>query len=221
MKLTGRQQIFLSEFIQLHQKVKQPMHYTEVAEALGVSKITAYDMLRLLLKQELVQSEYILKGKGTNAGRSTVLFTPTDKAIELFSSMDDEEVQIEAWEKETRQTLIDIGSTENLREYLLRLIEKLPASQTSLIYASNMITALLLGLVLLNRRSKDATLRIKIEAVGFPQPIFLNSLGGFAMGITYIEDIDRRFIEQILFHAIRYQKLLTSFSKEHKILLTN
>jgi len=50
MKLTGRQEEFLAKFLDLYAQVQEPLHYTQVAEVLGVGKITAYDMLRLLEK---------------------------------------------------------------------------------------------------------------------------------------------------------------------------
>lgn len=48
MKLTGRQREFLGKFLDLYQEARQPLHYPVVAERLGVSPMTAYDMFRLL-----------------------------------------------------------------------------------------------------------------------------------------------------------------------------
>jgi DNA-binding IclR family transcriptional regulator len=62
MKLTGRQKAFLAKFLELYRQAQKPLHYTDVAAAVGVAKITAYDMLRLLEKRGLVRSEYVLRG---------------------------------------------------------------------------------------------------------------------------------------------------------------
>ena len=70
MKLTGRQRAFLSAFLGLYRESQAPVHYTTLAQRVGVSKITAYDMLRVLEERDLVQSEYVLRGKGQGAGRS-------------------------------------------------------------------------------------------------------------------------------------------------------
>jgi len=69
MKLTGRQKVFLSKFLDLYGEAEGPLHYTTVAERLGVSKITAYDMLRILEEKGLVASEYVLPVKGHGPGR--------------------------------------------------------------------------------------------------------------------------------------------------------
>ncbi|HID63423.1 MAG TPA: Lrp/AsnC family transcriptional regulator, partial [Anaerolineae bacterium] len=36
MKLTGRQKMFLSRFLDLYREAEEPLHYTVVAERLGV-----------------------------------------------------------------------------------------------------------------------------------------------------------------------------------------
>ena len=47
-KLTRRQRQFLNKFLDLYDQDREPLHYTALAEHLGVNKISAYEMLRLL-----------------------------------------------------------------------------------------------------------------------------------------------------------------------------
>jgi len=98
MKLTGRQRAFLSQFLDLYRESREPLHYTDVAQRLGVSKITAYDMLRLLEERGLVQSEYVLRGKGQGAGRSSIVFHPTPQADALFTELAGEAEGRGEWE---------------------------------------------------------------------------------------------------------------------------
>jgi hypothetical protein len=40
MKLTGRQRAFLGDFLDLYREAQDALHYTTVAERLGVGRIT-------------------------------------------------------------------------------------------------------------------------------------------------------------------------------------
>ena len=53
MKLTGRQQDFLNKFLDLYREADHPLHYAVLADRVGVTKITAYEMLRLLEERGL------------------------------------------------------------------------------------------------------------------------------------------------------------------------
>ena len=71
-KLTRRQQQFLSKFLDLYGKKRESLHYTALAEYIGVGKISAYEMLRLLEEHGLVEAEYELPAnqRGPGRGRS-------------------------------------------------------------------------------------------------------------------------------------------------------
>ncbi len=83
MKITTRQKEFLHALIVLYQEKNSPVHYSEVAQKLGVSKWTAYDMLRLLHQENLLEIEYLLPEsdnyKWGKLGRSTITFFPSNK----------------------------------------------------------------------------------------------------------------------------------------------
>jgi Iron dependent repressor, N-terminal DNA binding domain. len=74
MALTRRRREFLSKINKLYQGTGQPVHYTTVAQALGVSKWTAYDILRELEKEDLLNVEYAVSREERNPGRSQVFF---------------------------------------------------------------------------------------------------------------------------------------------------
>lgn len=48
MKITRRQEDFIRKLLDLYRESEGPIHYSELAERLGVNRFTAYDMLRLL-----------------------------------------------------------------------------------------------------------------------------------------------------------------------------
>ncbi len=80
MKLTRRQEIFVQKMFDLKKEFDGPVHYSLLAERLGVSPFTAYDMLCLLEEKGYVTSEYQLPSDKIGPGRAERLFFPTSKA---------------------------------------------------------------------------------------------------------------------------------------------
>jgi predicted ArsR family transcriptional regulator len=80
-RLTYRQQQFLRQFLDLFQEMRRPVHYAAIAERLGVGKVTAYEMLRLLEERGLVAVEYQTNPDKHGPGRPSVFFYPTQEPI--------------------------------------------------------------------------------------------------------------------------------------------
>jgi Mn-dependent DtxR family transcriptional regulator len=59
LKLTPRQQAFLDKLFELYREFKQPVHYSIVADKLGVNKFSAYDMLKVLEEKGVAASDYV------------------------------------------------------------------------------------------------------------------------------------------------------------------
>lgn len=84
--LSHRRIEFLSTLVRLVQESGRPVHYSDIAESMSVSKWTAYDMMQQLAAHNLVEIQYSVSSKGL-PGRSQVLFMPTRKGIEAVSSL--------------------------------------------------------------------------------------------------------------------------------------
>ena len=54
------QKVFLSRVLDFYLETRQPLHYSTIAQQLGLSNSTAYDMLRLLEGKGMVSSEYVM-----------------------------------------------------------------------------------------------------------------------------------------------------------------
>ena len=80
MGLTRRRREVLRRLVALSREAGGPVHYTALAERLGVSKWAAYEVLRALEAEGYVRSSY--GGKRGRAGRPEVLFEPTGRGIE-------------------------------------------------------------------------------------------------------------------------------------------
>src|SRR5690349_12405984 len=97
MQLTGRQRAFLSAFLDLYHQIQEPLHYSQIAKKLGVSAITAYDMLRILEKRGLVRSEYTQHE--AKRGRTSIVFLPTDEATRIITTLTGKVNEPHDWEQ--------------------------------------------------------------------------------------------------------------------------
>lgn len=140
MRLTRRQEAFIRGLIDLYRQASAPVHYTEVAERLGVSPFTAYDMLRLLERKGLVTSEYHLDASKASSGRSGVYFKPTglvDRWIAEIAQGSPAEDPAELSDRAMERIREGVPQEEQLLEDILRrfdlLEEQVPPDLSNLI----------------------------------------------------------------------------------------
>ncbi len=223
MKLTGRQRAFLSTFLDLYREAQEPLHYTTVAQQLEVSKITAYDMLRLLEERGLVQSEYVLRGKGQGAGRSSIVFRPTPQADALFAELAGEDANRGEWEMVKMRTLeaLRAGKGTDYQGLLEEILARLPQRQSSMLYAAEMITAVILSLNQLREDASAAGMFDQLRALGLPGEAGLSALAGLTLGFSFVERMNRRLISLLLSYTSRYQEILSRLSTENLQRLSN
>jgi predicted ArsR family transcriptional regulator len=105
MKLTPRQQTFLDKLFELYRDLKGPVHYSVVADNLGVNKFSAYDMLRVLEEKGVAASDYILSDEQAGPGRSQVVFYPTHKAAQFLTQLKDEMLYNADWQRAKERML--------------------------------------------------------------------------------------------------------------------
>ncbi len=79
-KLTHRQRQFLEKVVEIYKETGEPVEYTLVAEAMNVSKWTAYDILQELYKKGFLKVEYKVH---PGPGRSKVHFIPKTASVEM------------------------------------------------------------------------------------------------------------------------------------------
>jgi Mn-dependent DtxR family transcriptional regulator len=214
MKLTGRQESFLGKFLDLYSQAEVPLHYTHVAEVLGVGKITAYDMLRVLEKRGLVRAEYVLRGKGKGAGRSTVVFVPTSQARVLFAELAGEGWDEAEWETVKTQILNALRRRTDYQNLLDEILARLPERTTPLVYAAEMVTAVILNLLLVEEGASTSALVERLKALGLPGEVGLNALSGLAMGLSLVERANRRLTDKLVDAVRGYQRSLVRLRGE-------
>jgi hypothetical protein len=122
VSLTKRRLQFLQKLIDLYQKTHLPIHYEALADSIGVSKWTAYDMLKEIEKLGFVSRRYEVNTKET--GRSQVMFVPTSKAKELLAPRGSGTFDRAEWERtlekvaRLRHDVTNVGINEALRKMI-------------------------------------------------------------------------------------------------------
>jgi len=217
MKLTGRQREFLSRFLDLYRGTKQPIHYTQLADKVGVSKLSAYDMLRLLEERGLVASEYTLP-KGGGPGRSSIVFYPTEKAAKAMVQLAGEDWGKEEWEQTKERILQALREVKDVdyQNFLDEILLRLPERKSPMLYVAEMITAVILNLNQLKGEAEARGLFENLRALGFPGELGLNALAGLTLGLTLVEKANRRVTTLLLSYTQRYQDHLARLSAENK-----
>lgn len=213
MKLTRRQEEFVYTLLDLYRELQEPFHYTILAERLGVSRFTAYDMLRLLEEKGLVTSEYQLEKETSGPGRSTIVFSPTERARRVMSELA-EGIDSEDWEAFKERVLERARSGEvPIRDPELaeELLARAPSDTDGVIaYCVEIMTVMALTL---QRRGGRKRLLVFIPQVlpasGDACRSSLSLLGGFALGVLAEEvDYDREWDYELLQHVLQYQALV-------------
>jgi Mn-dependent DtxR family transcriptional regulator len=222
MKLTGRQEEFLSKFLDLYRQSQEPLHYTRVAEVLGVGKISAYEMLRLLEERGLVRAQYVVRGdKGQATGRSTVVFVPTPQAHTLFSELAGEEWDTAEWEAVKAHTLDALRQRTDYQNLMEEILARLPERTAPLIYTAEMATAVILNLLLVEEDVPVSDLVERLKALGLPGEVGLNALSGLVVGLSLVERANRRLTGKLVEATQHYQSSLSHLGGDGKRHLSN
>jgi hypothetical protein len=214
MKLTGRQEHFLSRFLELYREVRKPLHYTDVAEVIGVAKITAYDMLRNLEERGLIRSEYVLRGKGKGPGRSTVVSVPTPEALALMPDTEGRAWDLAEWERVKTEILSGLRQPSEYHKLLEEISSSLSERTTPLVYAAQVATAVILNMLLIEDDKTASALVERLRALGLPDDVGLDALGGLTVGLSFVERANRRVTEKLLSATRGYQQALEGLGGE-------
>jgi DNA-binding MarR family transcriptional regulator len=155
MILTGRRKQFLQKLIDLYKKTNVPVHYKTLAKALGVSKWTAYDMLKELEKLGYLARDYAVNPGET--GRSQIVFRPTAKAASLFEQIRADVINPEEWRQIKTKVLAFLNSLKScsLSDAIQKVLEEIPKAQVRIAFCAYIIGLLLVYLHKLGGRTES------------------------------------------------------------------
>lgn len=213
MKLTPRQQTFLDNLFELYREFKGPVHYSMVADKLGVNKFSAYDMLKVLEEKGVAASDYVLNDDQVGPGRSQVVFYPTHKAAQFLTQLREEMRYNADWQRVTENLLqrLKESSGTSPADALREALSNLPDAKTPLNYCAGMISVLLLNI----QRLRNQNVTPILESINFKGDLGLAALAGLSLGSCLTNEADDKSLrEKLLTHTQRFHTQLADMSEE-------
>lgn len=216
-KLTRRQKQFLTQVLDAYKETNAPIHYSELAEKLGISKVTTYEMLRLLEEFGLIHSEYEYPAEQRGPGRPSVVFSPTAKARQVLDQSLENPQAIAEWNEIKDELLRQLqGVKENgLEDLLAYLVARLPDSHNPLIVVTEFTTAILISLASLPNFLNGNQLLEKFKKIGLPGEFGLNAFTGVGLMLSGFEKVNQRFFSQLPTQIGRYEEMVSRLGKEN------
>lgn len=212
MKLTRRQEEFVRNLVDLYRELQEPFHYSLLAEKLGVSRFSAYDMLRLLEEKGVVTSEYQLPEGKSGPGRSEVVYRPTERARQMMSQLAGDMIDRGDWDA-IKERILEKVRTNEIKEWELaeEMLARAPAEeQGAVAYCVEVMTIVTLRL----RRRDGRKLLLNYFSQILPDGsrtcrANLSLFGGFALGVLADESANSpSWGQELLQHVVRYQQLV-------------
>jgi DNA-binding MarR family transcriptional regulator len=213
VKLTFRQKSFLSKVADVYRGMDVPLHYTAIADKLGLSKSTVYDMFRVLEQKGMIESQYVTPKEVAGPGRASVLFYPTARAKELFFHVAGE-VKDE-WEVLKARILTSLrqGKTGNYKGVIQELLNKAGEAQAPLEQCAEIVTALLLSLREANYKlTEKGSLSAIIKAP--VSKLRMSILAGLVLGISLSNQAVERLLGNYRGYTDKYEASLRKLNKE-------
>ncbi|HEY67871.1 MAG: hypothetical protein DRI79_06490 [Chloroflexi bacterium] len=221
MRLSSRQRHFLSRLLDLYREAEAPVHYADVAQALEVSPVTAYEMLRLLEDKGLVRSETV-RPQG-HKGRSIVVFSPTERATALLSELTGGTLSDQEWEEAKASILkaLEAGRGTDYQGLLNELLLRIPERKSPLLFAADMITATILVFYELRDTAAAKRLFPYLRWFGPPGWAALYSLVGFSLALSLVEKANRRATSLLLSYSQQFREHLDNLTGGEKARLSD
>jgi DNA-binding MarR family transcriptional regulator len=221
-RLTPRQRTFLNKLLELYRERKGPIHYSDLAERLGVNRFSAYDMLKVLEKKGLASSSYALRSAAVAShpgpGRSMVVFSPTPEAARVLAPEGVEDRLGEEWRAVRSRVLVLLqGAQEaNYREALDDLLSRLPEARAPLVYCTEMVGALLLNMQRARTRAGGLNPFGALASLRSGGDTGLETLAGLSVGValTVDDESEHSRTQELLDHVRSYQSSLSRLSAE-------
>lgn len=215
--LTERRKQFLESLIHLYQRTHLPVHYETLANHIGVSKWTAYDMLRQLEKQGFITRRYAIRPG--EMGRSQIVFVPTAQAEVLFKRphhVHSEEDLIAIKEKVLQflHELKDITPGKAIQ----RIKGEMSKIEAGVIFCAYLIGLLLVYLRTLNTNTASVVASLIRLAPG--REVRLTMFVGVVLG-TVVQSIEDGSGNELVDLAGRYLKTLGDLTEKEREVLAD
>lgn len=219
-KLTSRQKTFLSRLMDVYRDIQKPVHYSVIAQRIGLCSSSAYDMLRVLEQKGMVISLYRTPKAATGPGRSNIMFLPTAKTIKQFDipAMGMQEHREWGETKKVIMTGLDPAKSSDYRKFAISLFERAVHVQSPLATCAQIMTGLLLSLkmskhVPVDRNNIGALLEAPATNLG------MSSIAGLVLGLSLTDEKVRKQLQNYQEYIHKYIVSLQDMSSENLVVL--
>ena len=214
MKLTRRQEEFVVNLVDLNRELDGPIRYSMLAERLGVSPFTAYDMLCVLEEKGMVRSEYQLAEGKSGPGRAERLFFPVKSVADKEAGLTrKDETAVLVDDVGLKRLLMEKSGCDDIpskdaAEALLARIP--PESPGGIGYCAEVMTVVALRLrERAGQKKLMATMPRLLTTGENLARANLALLGGFAYGLLVQgESGNGEWSQMLLEHVRKYQELV-------------
>ncbi|WP_017691091.1 hypothetical protein [Paenibacillus sp. PAMC 26794] len=218
MPLTKRRLQLLRKLVELYQRSSLPIHYETLARSLGVSKWTAYDMLKEIEKLGFVTRSYEVNSKET--GRSQVVFAPTGKAADLFKQNLSDSYNLADWEQTVAhiRSLLKNVKNGNINDLIRNLMNEIPSKSSNIEFCGY-----ILGLLLVYVKKLGGRTEMLIRMVVSKTP---NSENGTLMFVgtvlgTIIQAINDELGDEFTGLVSEFLRIMDELSSQDRRLLSD
>ena len=221
VKLSRRQNEVLSKLLDLYHESGEPIHYTTLAKHLGVSKISAYEMLRLLEDHGMVEVEHQLPHEPTSPGRPSVVFRPSLAAIRRLRTLSGNDLRSpEDWEQVKVRILQQIQNYQDKDQIALleELLEHISDRSLTMTNLANIATAIMVNLKSLDQRAEVANVKQALSNKELPVVASLSALIGLGINLALSKRLYYRLGSILLSRAGQISSAIAALNTERFLL---
>jgi hypothetical protein len=184
MVLTRRREEFLAAVFDLYEDGRKPVHYTTVADKLGVSKWTSYDILCALADSGYLEVEHDAARKAGQPGRSMVMFRPSERAYSETGKMSSVESRDDwVFMKEHLLGKVREAKKRGVKPVILETVSEIGGIRSPLLFCAYMIILFVLVIVTLEHGAEGSIVGYLLFMVSGPQ-LVLMLLAGAALALA-------------------------------------
>lgn len=217
VKLSRRQQEVLSKLLDLYHESSKPIHYTTLAKQIGVSPVSAYEMLRLLEAHGLVEAEFQRSESPSGPGRPMVAFRPTLATIRRLRTLAGRDIRNqEEWQQAKTRILRQIQEyqDQDLEKLLDELLEHVPEESVSFPGLANITTAILLNLNLMDEHEEATNVRKAFSNREMSVVTSLSALIGLGISLAISKRLYYRLGSLLLSRAGQILSAISALNSE-------
>lgn len=213
MAITRRRLDFLKTIKQIYESTSLPVHYVRVAQALGISKWSAYEMLKTLEQEGLVASQYEVNQVEKHPGRAMVLFSPTHMLDKVLSAKA-LEAPVREWRhiKEKLLSVCDEVKGGKPQKAEKQLFNELPGIENPMIFSAYVITLMVTQVQKLSDKSIILIKKIVSEAIS-PESGLAMFTGAV---IASLPKMDAKAFSMVTKYLTGFQKNLALLNKKEQ-----